>query len=60
MLINYPNNEFVDHSQFDHPWISFEMLNKLAIGIDLGTTNSAIGIWINERIEFVKNAEGNF
>ena len=30
---------------------------KYAVGIDLGTTNSVIGIWHLERVEIVKNKE---
>ena len=31
---------------------------KYAVGIDLGTTSSAIGVWHQERVELVENIEG--
>ena len=34
------------------------MSEKIAIGIDLGTTNSAVGVWNYERAELVENKEG--
>ena len=33
---------------------------KYAIGIDLGTTNSAVGFWCDEKVQLVENIHGMF
>ena len=32
---------------------------NVALGIDLGTTFSAVGIWMNDRVEIIANDQGN-
>lgn len=51
----YEKNLFLSHGTDNKEMTTI----KTALGIDLGTTYSCVGVWINDRVEIVCNDQGN-
>lgn len=55
--INSSNSDICDNESTDQ--IPEGLLDECVIGIDLGTTNTCVGIWRNESLEIIPDEYGN-